>query len=86
MKRVAQTLPPGEFQAPPGIHVEELCSVSYLRAVDGCPTYTEYFKEGDKVPSQLCTVHRGSLKERTARAVGGFFRSLGGKIAGIFRR
>jgi len=86
MKRVAQTLPPGDFQAPPGIHVEELCSVSYLRPVDGCPTYTEYFKNGDKVPSQLCTVHRGSLKERTAHAVGGFFRSLGGKIAGIFRR
>jgi len=85
MKRVAQTLPPGEFKAPPGVRGEELCSVSYLRPVEGCPTYIEYFKDGDKVPSQLCPIHRGSFKERAARVVGGFFRSLGSKIAGIFR-
>jgi hypothetical protein len=54
--------------------------------VDGCPTYTEYFKDGDKVPSQLCPVHRGTFKERTARVLGGFFRSLGSRIAGIFGR
>jgi 1A family penicillin-binding protein len=85
MKRVTQTLPPDEFKAPPGVRGEELCSISYLRPVEGCPTYTEYFKDGDKVPSQLCTVHRGSFKERAARVVGGFFRSLGSRIAGIFR-
>ena len=85
MKRVTQTLPPTEFKAPPGVRGEELCSVSYLRPVEGCPTYIEYFKDGDKVPSQLCTVHRGSFKERAARVVGGFFRSLGSRIAGIFR-
>ena len=55
MKRTRTQLPPREFQVPPGIRVEELCSVSYLRPVDGCPTYTEYFKEGDEVPS--ATVH-----------------------------
>jgi penicillin-binding protein 1A len=86
MKRVAQTLPPGEFKPPPGVHGEDLCNVSYLQPVEGCPTYTEYFKDGDKVPTQLCPLHRGTLKERAARVVGGFFRSLGSKIAGIFRR
>src|SRR5437588_2429127 len=35
-----------------------LCRVSYLRPVEGCPTYAEYFKEGDDVPSRLCTLHR----------------------------
>jgi 1A family penicillin-binding protein len=86
MKRTARRLPPGEFTVPPGIHGEELCSVSYLAPVDGCPLYTEFFKEGDTVPSALCPIHRGSLKQRASRAIGGFFRGLGSKIAGIFRR
>ena len=47
---------------------------------------TEYFKDGDTVPSALCPIHHGSFKQRTARAIEGFFRGLGGKIAGIFRR
>src|SRR5207244_339435 len=85
MKRTSQLLPAGEFDIPGGLKGEELCSVSYMRPVEGCPTYIEYFKDGDRIPSQLCTVHRGSLKERAARVVGGFFRSLGSKIAGIFR-
>jgi hypothetical protein len=68
------------------VHAEELCRLSYLRPVEGCPTYTEYFKEGDGVPSQLCPIHRGTLKQRATRAVEGFFRGLGGKIAGIFKR
>ena len=86
MKRTATLLTAAEFPAPPGVHAEQLCSVSYLAPVEGCPLYSEYFKDGDTVPSELCPVHRGSLKERTQRAVGGFFRGLGGKIAGIFRR
>jgi hypothetical protein len=86
MKRVAQALPPREFNPPSGVHGQDLCSVSYLQPVDGCPTYTEYFKDGDKVPSQLCPMHRGTFKERTARVLGGFFRSLGSRIAGIFGR
>jgi membrane carboxypeptidase/penicillin-binding protein len=86
MKRTAKALPPRDFEIPPGIHGEELCSVSYLAPVDGCPLYTEYFKEGDSVPSALCPIHRGSLKQRASRAIEGFFRGIGGKIAGIFRR
>jgi membrane carboxypeptidase/penicillin-binding protein len=86
MKRAARVLPPAEFPMPSGLRGEELCSVSYLRPVDGCPVYTEYFKEGDKIPSALCSVHRGSFKQRTTRAVEGFFRGLGRKIIGIFGR
>jgi penicillin-binding protein 1A len=86
MKRTARQLPASDFPVPPGIHGEELCSVSYLAPVDGCPVYTEFFKESDTVPTALCPIHRGSLKQRASRAIDGFFRGLGGKIAGIFRR
>jgi penicillin-binding protein 1B len=86
MKRTAKQLPPGTFEVPPGIHTEDLCSVSYLAPVDGCPIYQEVFKEGDTVPTALCPIHRGSLKQRASRAIDGFFRGLGSKIAGIFRR
>jgi 1A family penicillin-binding protein len=86
MKRTARELPPADFRIPDGVTTEELCSVSYLRPVEGCPTYTEYFKDGDKVPSGLCPIHRGTLKQRATRAIEGFFRGLGSKIAGIFKR
>ncbi len=86
MKRTARALPAREFAVPSGIHTEELCHVSYLRPVEGCPIYTEYFKEGDAVPSELCPIHRGTLKQRATRVLEGFFRGLGGRLAGIFRR
>jgi 1A family penicillin-binding protein len=86
MKRTARQFPPSEFAVPPGIHTADLCSVSYLAPVDGCPVYAEFFKDGDAVPTALCPIHQGSLKQRASRAIEGFFRGLGGKIAGIFRR
>jgi penicillin-binding protein 1A len=86
MKRTSRELPADDFPAPEGMTTEELCSVSYLKPVDGCPTYTEYFKDGDKVPSALCPIHRGTLKQRATRAIEGFFRGLGSKIAGIFKK
>jgi 1A family penicillin-binding protein len=85
MKRSARLLPPGEFTVPSGVHGEQLCSVSYLKPVEGCPLYTEYFKEGDKIPTALCPIHRGTVKERVARSVEGFMRGLGRAIAGIFK-
>ncbi len=85
MARIARRYPPAVFPVPEGMHGEELCSVSYLHPVQDCPTYVEYFKEGDTVPTALCSVHRGSLKQRATRAVQGFFRSLGGRLKGIFR-
>jgi len=86
MKRTARSLPARGFAAPASLRTEELCSVSYVRPVEGCPTYTEYFKEGDAVPAQLCPLHRGTMKQRASRAIEGFFRGLGSRIAGIFRR
>ena len=86
MKSVAHTLPPGDFAVPDSMRGEQLCSVSYLRPVEGCPTYTEYFKDGDQVPTQLCPIHQGTFKQQARRAVEGFFRALGGRIAGLFHR
>jgi 1A family penicillin-binding protein len=86
MKRVARTLPANDFPIPDTLRGEQLCSVSYLKPLDGCPTYIEYFKEGDKIPTQLCPLHSGSFKQQAARAITGFFRSLGSRIAGLFHR
>jgi membrane carboxypeptidase/penicillin-binding protein len=86
MKRTARQFPARDYTVPAGVHSEELCKESYLQPVEGCPTYLEYFKEGDTVPTALCPIHRGTLKQRATRAIEGFFRGLGSKIAGIFRR
>ena len=63
----------------------ELCRVSYLRPVEGCPVYTEYFKQDDDVPTRLCPIHQGTVKQRVARAIEGFLSGLGRKLKGIFR-
>jgi hypothetical protein len=34
----------------------------------------------------LCPIHRGTLKQVAARAVTGFIRGVGSRIAGLFRR
>jgi penicillin-binding protein 1A len=86
MKRTATALPVSDFSVPAGLSATELCSVSYLRPVESCPTYVEYFKAGDTVPSERCAVHQGSLAQRAEKVVGGFFRALGGKLGGIFGR
>ena len=53
----------------PGSEMQEvqLCKVSYLKPVEGCPVYTEYFKEGDDIPSRLCPIHQGSVKQQLRR-------------------
>jgi membrane carboxypeptidase/penicillin-binding protein len=86
MKRIEATSPSSDFEVPEGLAARQLCSVSYLRPVSNCPTYTEYFKQGDAVPSDRCPIHQGSFSEQAQRAVGGLFKSLGSRIAGIFRR
>ena len=74
-----------EFTAPATMRDELLCNVSYLKPVEDCPTYTEYFKEGDAIPSRLCDLHKGSVKQQIKRAVQGFFGGIGKKIKGIFK-
>jgi penicillin-binding protein 1A len=86
MKRTAKMLPAKAFAVPPGVHTVELCSLSHALPVEGCPRYTEYFKTGDEVPDGLCPLHRTSVSERTAKVVDTFFRGLGSKIGGWFRK
>jgi penicillin-binding protein 1A len=85
MRRTARRRPAQPFEPPSGLIEEQLCRVSYLRPVEGCPVYTEYFKETDDVPSRLCPVHRGSVKQRVTRAIEGLLGGLGKKLKGIFR-
>jgi hypothetical protein len=47
--------------------------------------YTEYLKEWDEAPGRLCTVHKGTVKQRVRRAVEGFFSGLGRKLKDIIR-
>ncbi len=85
MRRTARRLPGTPFDVPSGLRDEELCSVSYLRPVDGCPSYVEYFKEGDPVPARLCAIHQGSLKQRAQRAIEGIINAIGRGIRGMFK-
>ena len=85
MRRTAKALPARNFQPPNALHSEELCRISYHQPLDDCPTYVEYFKEGDQVPSGLCPIHSGSLKQRAERAVQGVLGAIGRGIRGIFR-
>jgi 1A family penicillin-binding protein len=86
MRRAARVRAPTEFEEPAGVMQEPLCRVSYLKPVEGCPVYDEYFKEGDNVPSRLCPVHKGTVKQRVERAVKGALSGLGRRIwRGIFR-
>jgi hypothetical protein len=86
MRRTSKLFPPAPFEPPSGMRDEMLCSVSYLKPVEECPTYVEYFKEGDSIPGRLCTIHRGTLKQRARRAIEGVLTGLGRKLRGIFRR
>jgi penicillin-binding protein 1A len=78
-------LPAEEFSVPPTLEDVSLCRVSYLRPVDGCPEYTEYFKEGDSIPKQMCPVHRGNLKQQARRVVDDLLRGVGRRVRDIFR-
>ena len=85
MRRTARRLPATRIDPPSGLRDEELCRVSYQRPVEGCPTYMEFFKEGDQVPGRLCPIHEGNLKQRARRAVEGFFGAIGRGLKGIFK-
>jgi 1A family penicillin-binding protein len=85
MRRTARRLPARAFAPPGDLRTEQMCMISYHRALDGCPTYTEYFKDGDSVPTQLCELHSGTLQQRAERALQGLVDALGRRIRGIFR-
>jgi hypothetical protein len=85
MRNAARRRPSGDFNEPPGLREETLCRVSYLRPVEECQTYTEYFKEGDDIPTRLCPIHQGTVKQQIKRAVQGLFSAIGQKLKGIFK-
>jgi 1A family penicillin-binding protein len=85
MQRAAKLRPPEEFERPAGLQEESLCAISYRRPVDGCPLYTEYFKDGDDVSDRLCTIHRGSIRQRLTRTMQGWMAEAGRRVRDIFR-
>jgi len=85
MRRTARRLPANGFEPPDNLRREQICMLSYHRALEGCPSYTEYFKDGDSVPTQLCEIHKGSLQQRAERAIQGLFGAIGRSIRGIFK-
>lgn len=84
MRRVARRRVPQAFNVPSGLHDVPLCRVSYLRPVEGCPVYTEHFKEEDDVPSRLCPVHKGNVKQQVRKLFEGVLSGIGNKLKGIF--
>lgn len=85
MRRTAGRLPAADFERPGRMRAETMCAVSYHRALDGCPGYVEYFKPGDDVPTRLCQIHGGSVRQRAERAVRGLLGVIGREIRGIFK-
>ena len=85
MQRAARVRPARAFERPGGLEEESLCAITYLKPVDGCPLYTEFFKEQDEVPGRLCSLHPGSIRQRVTRTVQGWMNEMGRRVRGIFR-
>ena len=85
MQRAARVRPPADFERPAGLEEEALCVITHRKPVDGCPLYTEYFKDGDDVPDRLCTLHSGSIRQRVTRTIQGWMAEVGRRARGVFR-
>jgi 1A family penicillin-binding protein len=85
MQRAARVRPARAFERPGGLEEESLCAITYLKPVDGCPLYTEFFKEQDEVPGRLCSLHPGSIRQRVTRTVQGWMNEMGRQVRDIFR-
>ena len=85
MQRAARVRPPAVFERPAGLQEETLCAITYRKPVDGCPLYTEFFKDGDDMPDHLCTLHSGSIRQRVTRTIQGWMDEVGRRVRGIFR-
>jgi hypothetical protein len=86
MRRASRFVPAGEFEPPPGVEPREMCRISYVRPLHGCPTYVEYFKDGDDVPRRLCPIHEGTLKQEARRALDQVLGALARRLRRIFER
>jgi membrane peptidoglycan carboxypeptidase len=85
MQQAGRLRRPGSFRRPGGLTPTTLCALSHREPVQDCPTYTEYFKDGDDVPEGLCPLHRGTIRQRVARSIEGFANEIGRRIRDIFR-
>ncbi len=85
MRRTATVRRPAPFSRPDGLEDETLCRVSYQQPVDGCPVYTEVLKPGDRRPSSLCRLHKGSVRQRVTRTVEGWLDQLGRRVRDVFK-
>ena len=85
MQRAARVRPARPFERPAGLAEESLCAISYRKPVDGCPLYTEFLKDGDEAPGRLCTLHRGSIRQRMTRTIQGWMAEMGRRARGVFR-
>jgi 1A family penicillin-binding protein len=83
MARAARLRPPHQFNPPSTVERMSLCRVTHLVPTELCPTYSEYFKAGDAVPTETCNVHRPPART-AAEVIGGVFRGLGRAIGSIF--
>jgi 1A family penicillin-binding protein len=82
MARASRALPARAFTPPASLHQETLCSVSYAKPTEFCPTYREYFKDEDEAPRDTCRIHRApSIGERVRETVRGWF----DRLRGVFR-
>jgi 1A family penicillin-binding protein len=84
VRRTERLLPARDFEPPVDLDEMELCRVTFLRPVAECPTYVEYFKDGDQRPTARCDLHSGSFEDRAGRAVDRFFGRLGRRLKRIF--
>jgi len=80
MKATARRYTPRDFTRPRGLQGLVLCRISYQRAVQGCPSYTEYFKRGDAQPDRLCPAHQGTFKQQAEKAIRGLWDSILGRL------
>ena len=79
MKRIARARPPAAVCGSRGLQAEELCSVSYLQPVQQMSDLRRSTsRRATRFRTALCPIHRGTLKQRTTRAVQGFFRLWAG--------
>jgi membrane peptidoglycan carboxypeptidase len=58
MRLTARRLPSTPMLPPAGLRAVTVCRLTHQRAGDDCPGYTEYFKDGDEVPAEICTLHQ----------------------------
>jgi penicillin-binding protein 1A len=85
MRRTARRTRPAAFQVPPGLARVELCRVSARLPLRDCPTYTEFFKDGDERPTAMCQEHEGTLGQQVERAVEGLLGLLAARLRDVFK-